>query len=66
MPKIKISNFPKRKWDIENWYANIDRISNELDWRPTFDLKTGLSKMRDWYLTADNVNYLDDEYSENR
>jgi len=66
MPKIKISSFPKRKWDIENWYANIDRISNELDWRPTFDLKTGLSKMRDWYLTADNVNYLDDEYSENR
>jgi nucleoside-diphosphate-sugar epimerase len=66
MPKIGISNFPKRKWDIENWYANIDRVSNDIDWRPTFDLKTGLSKMRDWYLIADNVKYLNDEYSENQ
>jgi dolichol-phosphate mannosyltransferase len=66
MPKVERGNFPKRKWDVEDWYANIDKVSHELDWRPAFDVKAGLLKMRDWYLTADNVKYLNNEYSENQ
>jgi dolichol-phosphate mannosyltransferase len=66
MPKVQNGKFPKRKWDVENWYANIDKVSKELDWRPAFDVKAGLTKMRDWYLTADNIKYLNNEYSENR
>jgi nucleoside-diphosphate-sugar epimerase len=66
MPKVGRGDFPKRKWDVEDWYANIDKVSTELDWRPAFDVKAGLTKMRDWYLTANNVRYLDNEYSENR
>jgi dolichol-phosphate mannosyltransferase len=66
MPKVQNGKFPKRKWDVENWYANIDKVSKELDWRPAFDVKAGLIKMRDWYLTADNIKYLNNEYSENR
>ena len=66
MPKVERGNFPKRKWDVEDWYANIDKVSHELDWKPAFDVKAGLLKMRDWYLTADNVKYLNNEYSENQ
>jgi dolichol-phosphate mannosyltransferase len=66
MLEVERGNFPKRKWDVENWFANMDKISQELGWIPTFDVKEGLSKMRDWYLTADNVRYLNNEYSENR
>jgi dolichol-phosphate mannosyltransferase len=66
MPKVQNGKFPNRKWDVENWYANIDKVSKELDWRPAFDVKAGLTKMRDWYLTADNIKYLNNEYSENR
>ena len=66
MPKVERGNFPKRKWDVEDWYANVDKVSHELDWRPAFDVKAGLLKMRDWYLTADNVKYLNNEYSENQ
>jgi nucleoside-diphosphate-sugar epimerase len=66
MPKKERGNFPKRKWDVEDWYANIDKVSTELDWRPAFDVKAGLLIMRDWYLTADNVKYLNNEYSENQ
>lgn len=66
MPKLQTDNFPKRKWDVENWYANIDKVSREINWRPKFDVKAGLTKMRDWYLTADNIKYLSNEYSENR
>ena len=66
MPKVDRVNFPKRKWDVEDWYANIDKISQELEWRPAFDVNAGLLKMRDWYLTADNVKYLNNDYSESR
>jgi len=51
---------------VEDWYANIDKISQELEWRPAFDVNAGLLKMRDWYLTADNVKYLNNDYSESR
>jgi dolichol-phosphate mannosyltransferase len=66
MPKVTRGNIPKRKWDMEDWNANIDKVSHELDWKPTFDVRAGLTKMRDWYLTEDNVKYLNDDYSENR
>jgi len=65
MPKVARGKFPKRKWDMEDWYANIDKVSRELDWKPTVDVRAGLTKMRDWYLTEDNVKYLDNDYSEN-
>ena len=66
MSKMEENKFPKRKWDIEEWYANIDKITKELNWRPIFDLKTGLSKMKNWYLMEDNVKYLNNEYSEKK
>jgi dolichol-phosphate mannosyltransferase len=65
MPKVARGKFPKRKWDMEDWYANIDKVSRELDWKPTVDVRAGLTKMREWYLTEDNVKYLDNDYSEN-
>lgn len=66
MSKIEVNKFPKRKWDVEEWYANIEKITTELDWRPIFDLKNGISKMKNWYLMEDNVKYLDNEYSEKK
>jgi dolichol-phosphate mannosyltransferase len=66
MSKMEENKFPKRKWDVEEWYANIGKITKELDWRPIFDIKTGLSKMKTWYLMEDNVKYLNNEYSEKK
>jgi nucleoside-diphosphate-sugar epimerase len=66
MPKREENSFPKRKWDVKDWYANIDKVIHEVDWQPNVDLKSGLNMMRDWYLLEDNVKYLNNEYSENK
>ena len=64
MPEKVKSSFPKREWDIENWFANIEKVRNTYNWDVQYDLKTGLSKMRDWYLTDSNVMYLSSEHTE--
>jgi nucleoside-diphosphate-sugar epimerase len=64
MPDEVNISFPKRDWDIENWFANIEKVRNAYNWDAKNDLKTGLIKMRDWYLTDSNVMYLSSEYTE--
>jgi dolichol-phosphate mannosyltransferase len=64
MPQPATEQFPRRDWDVEDWYANIEKVTNLFDWKPKYDLKVGLNKMKEWYLKGDNVEYLSDEYSE--
>jgi nucleoside-diphosphate-sugar epimerase len=64
MPEEVNNSFPKRGWDVENWFANIDKVKKIYIWSPKNDLKAGLSKMRDWYLSENNVKYLLSEYTE--
>jgi dolichol-phosphate mannosyltransferase len=64
MPKLDKLNFPKRDWDVENWYANISKIQRDLSWKPEFGLKDGIMEMKHWYSVSDNVKYLNNEYSE--
>jgi dolichol-phosphate mannosyltransferase len=64
MPKPKAEKFPQRGWDTENWFSDIDKVTQAFGWRAQDDLKSGLSKMKEWYLTGTNLNYLGHEYSE--
>jgi nucleoside-diphosphate-sugar epimerase len=64
MPEEVNNNFPKRGWDAENWFANIEKVKNIYSWSPKNDLKSGLSKMKDWYLSENNVKYLLSDYTE--
>ena len=40
---------PSRSWDVTNWYANIEKARERLDWKPRTDLKAGLRRTADWY-----------------
>ncbi|GAB0056164.1 dTDP-glucose 4,6-dehydratase [Candidatus Magnetaquicoccaceae bacterium FCR-1] len=39
----------RRKIDIGSAYCNFQRISEDLDWHPRMDLKTGLTRTVDYY-----------------
>ena len=41
---------PNRKWDVSDWYANIERArSSCLDWQPRTDFEEGLQATAAWY-----------------
>ena len=66
MPEPKSEKFPQRDWDTENWFSDIDKVTQAFEWRAQDDLKSGLTKMKEWYLTGTNINYLGHEYSEHK
>ena len=63
MPTVE-TGYVSRDWDLEDWYANIDKAKKYLNWQPTTDIRTGLSKMKLWYEEFDNSKYLGSNYSE--
>ena len=63
MPKVLDTKFAPRKWDIFEWYANIEKVKQHLAWTPEIDLISGLKMMKNWYSQSDNVKYLGIEYS---
>lgn len=40
---------PNRKWDVPDWFANIDKIRDRIGWRPRTSFKDGMHKTIDWY-----------------
>ena len=63
MPTVE-TGYVSRDWDLEDWYANINKAKKYLNWQPTTDIRTGLRKMKLWYEEFDNSKYLGSNYSE--
>ena len=42
-------NMPQRLWDVSDWYANIGKARERLDWQPRTDLGDGLLRTAEWY-----------------
>jgi polyisoprenyl-phosphate glycosyltransferase len=40
---------PERRWDVPEWYANIDKTRERLSWRPCTNFEDGLRQTIDWY-----------------
>ncbi|MDZ4229487.1 MAG: GDP-mannose 4,6-dehydratase [Patescibacteria group bacterium] len=49
--KAKIINKPRHPADVPLTYADISKAQKLLGWQPTTDLKTGLTKFIDWYVS---------------
>jgi len=47
-PSIQSGAFPRREWDRDDWFANVDKARQVLGWTATMDLQQGLSKTIDW------------------
>jgi UDP-glucose 4-epimerase len=46
--KIKVKEVSATQGDVQGAYADIEKISNSLNYRPMTDLNNGLRKFRDW------------------
>lgn len=46
-----VFTMPDRRWDVDDWYATVDRARERLGWQPRTDLRTGLRRMGEWYRT---------------
>lgn len=41
-------NYPARKWDVSNWFANPKKAAETLGWKAQINLADGLQKMTNW------------------
>lgn len=44
-----VFTMPARDWDVQDWFAVIDKAHRVLGWRPSTDLRDGLLRTADWY-----------------
>ena len=40
---------PGRSWDVPDWYANIDKAREHLEWQPRTRFEKGLERTVEWY-----------------
>jgi nucleoside-diphosphate-sugar epimerase/glycosyltransferase involved in cell wall biosynthesis len=38
-----------RHWDLNDWYADIDKVTEQIGWRPRTEFREGLHRTADWY-----------------
>lgn len=46
---IKWGTAKPRPWEVDCWYADINKAKKVLNWQAKFDLKKGLEKSFDWF-----------------
>jgi dolichol-phosphate mannosyltransferase len=50
---------PGRRWDVSDWFANIDKAEDRLLWRPRTSFREGLERTTGWYRSLpDKQRYL--------
>ena len=42
-------SMPNRNWDVVDWFANIDKARERLNWSPRIDFREGLRRSAQWY-----------------
>ena len=40
---------PERAWDVQNWFANVEKAQEKLGWRPRTSFRDGLARMTAWF-----------------
>ena len=52
-------SMPNRRWDVTEWYANIDEVRSRIGWVPRTNLREGIVKTAAWFEgLADKQEYL--------
>jgi dolichol-phosphate mannosyltransferase len=54
-----VFTMPNRSWDVSEWFANIQRSHQVLNWQPRTPFQDGLEQMVTWYNSlSDKAAYL--------
>ena len=54
VPDPPVFTMPNRKWDVSDWYANIENTVTRLDWQPRTTFEEGLKATAAWYQGLEN------------
>jgi len=58
IPAVPAFTMPEREWDVQDWYANVDKARQRLGWEAHTTLEEGLQKTIEWYKAlADKPRY---------
>ncbi len=49
IPHDPVFSMPSRHWDVNDWYANIDKVRLRIGWVPRTDFRAGIIKTVDWF-----------------
>ncbi len=47
--RINWGSYPTRTYDTKIWVADMGKTKSSFDWKPKYDLQTGLAKSIQWY-----------------
>lgn len=53
--KPEFGSYEKHKWDLEDWYANPEKIKKHLKWQAKTSLEQGLNKTADWLKSLKDI-----------
>lgn len=57
--EVPTFSMPERRWDVSDWYADIRKARQRLQWQPRTTLADGLRMTADWYRSLpDRAAYL--------
>ena len=54
VPDPPVFSMANRKWDVSDWYANIDKTVAEMGWKPRTTFEDGLKATAAWYQGLEN------------
>ncbi|MDX2082845.1 MAG: NAD-dependent epimerase/dehydratase family protein [Rickettsiales bacterium] len=54
-------NYPKRNWDVSNWYCDSTKAEEILGWKAQTNLRDGLIKMTNW--VSENLEKYSQSYT---
>jgi dolichol-phosphate mannosyltransferase len=56
IPAAPVFTMPKREWDLQDWYANIEKVRTRIGWEPRITFREGLMKTAEWFKSLPDRN----------
>jgi len=49
IPVAPVFTMPSREWDLQDWYANIEKVRTRIGWEPRTAFPEGLKRTAEWF-----------------
>ena len=46
---VPVFSMPNREWDLQDWYANIEKVRTRIGWEPRTTFRDGLTRTAAWF-----------------
>jgi dolichol-phosphate mannosyltransferase len=56
IPAAPVFDMPNRDWDLQDWYANIEKVRTRIGWEPRTTFREGLTRTVAWFRSLPDRN----------